>query len=71
MINSRNKKVLHQNQPCPNEQKCNCIKKELCPLNGNCQAENIVYEATTTCNEQNYGKNIYIVTAETIKDFLI
>ena len=37
IINSHNKKVLHQNQPCPNEQKCNCIKKELCAVNGSCQ----------------------------------
>ena len=44
IINCHNKKVLHQNRPCPNEQRCNCIRKELCPLNGNCQAENIVYE---------------------------
>ena len=57
--------MLHQNRPCPNEQKCNCIKKELCPLTGNCQAENIVYEATITCNEQTYGENIYIGIAET------
>ena len=38
--------------------------KELCPLNGNCQAENIVYEATITCNEQTYGENIYMGIAE-------
>ena len=65
IINSHNKKVLHQNRPYPNEQKCNCIKNEVCPLNGNCQVENIVYEATITCNEQTYGKNIYIGIAET------
>ena len=45
--------------------KCNCIKKELYPLNGNCQAKNIVYEDTNTCNEQTYGENIYIGIAET------
>ena len=65
IINCHNKKVLHQNRPCPNERKCNCIRKELCPLNGNCQAENIVYEATITCNERTYGENIYIGIAET------
>ena len=65
IINCHNKKVLHQNRPCPNERKCNCIRKELCPLNGNCQAENIVYEATITCNERTYDKNIYIGIAET------
>ena len=41
------------------------LHKELCLLNGNCQAENIVCEATITSNEQNYSENIYIGTAET------
>ena len=52
---------------------------ERCPLNGNCQAENIVYEANITCNERTYGENIYISIGETtfkndivtIKDLLI
>ena len=65
IINCHNKKVLHQNRPCLNEQKCSCIRKELCPLNGNCQAENVVYEATITCNERTYGENIYIGIAKT------
>ena len=79
IINSHNKRVLHQIRPCPNEQKCNCIKKEFCPLNGNCQAKNIVYGATITCNEQTNGENIYIGKQKpnlkkdivTIKDHLI
>ena len=65
IINYHNKKVLHQNRPCPNKRKCYCIRKELCPLNGNCQAENIIYEVTITCNERTYGENIYIGIAET------
>ena len=43
------------------------------------EAENIVYEATISCNQQNYGTNIYIGIAEItfkkdiviIKDLLI
>ena len=65
IISIHNKNVLHQNRPCQNEQKCNSIKKELFPLNGNCQAENIVYEATITCSEQTYGESIYLGIAET------
>ena len=65
IINYHNKKVLHQNRPCPNKRKCYSIRKELCPLNGNCQAENIIYEVTITCNERTYGENIYIGIAET------
>ena len=65
IIKCHNKKVLNQNWPCPNERKCNCIRKELCPINRNCQAENIVYETTITCNERTYGEKIYIGIAET------
>ena len=32
---------------------------------GNCQTENVVYEASITCNEQTYDENIYIGIAET------
>ena len=65
IINCHNKSVLHQNRPCSNERKCNYIRKEPCPLKGNCQGENIVYEATITCNERTCGENIYIGIAET------
>ena len=65
VMNDHNKKVLNQNRPCPNERKCNCIRKELCPQNGNCQVEKIVYKATITCNERTYGEQIDIGIAET------
>ena len=65
IINSQNKKNVHINWPFPKEQKCNCINKEFRPLKANSQAENIVYEASVTCNEQNYGKHIYIGIPET------
>ena len=41
IINSHNEKVSHQKRHCPNEQKCNSIKKELYSLKENYQAENI------------------------------
>ena len=65
IINCHNKKVLHQNRSRSNERKCNYIRKELGPLNEKCQSENIVYEATITCNKRSYGENIYIGIAET------
>ena len=40
-------------------------QERACSLNGNCQAENIKYEATITCNERTYDKNIYLGIAET------
>ena len=47
MIDTRNKE-------------CNCRQKEKCPLDGNCQALGIVYQATVTRDdtneEQTYGE---------------
>ena len=40
-------------------------KERALSTNGNCQAENIAYEGTITCNEQIYGENIYICIPET------
>ena len=65
IIRCHKEKVLHQNWSGPNEPKCNCIRKEFCHLNRNCQAENIVYEAIIICNKKPYGKKIYICIAGT------
>ena len=43
---------------------CNCIKKESCPLNNQCLATNIVYEATVTTNAPNYTPKTYIGISE-------
>ena len=37
-----------------NKKKCNCINKNTCPLNGECQAENIIDEASLNSNKLNY-----------------
>ena len=49
----------------PKRIKVQLHKERLCPIKRNCQAENIVCEAIITCNERNYGENIYIVIAKT------
>ena len=49
----------------PKRTKVQLHKERLCPIKRNCQAENIVCEATITCNERNYGENIYIVIVKT------
>jgi len=66
IINAHNKKVL-----CPpsNEQEnistCNCSNKTSCPMNQNCLASNIVYEATITSDMDNYQETKYIGLCET------
>ena len=49
IIKSHNKKLINKNKRNPPT--CNCQKKAECPLNGKCTAENIVYSARVTINE--------------------
>ena len=43
---------------------CNCRNKEDCPLNGQCQIGEVVYESTLTSNQQNYKDKKYFGIAE-------
>ena len=43
MISAHNAKILNQKTPDP---PCNCTEKDSCPLDGNCRASNLVYQAT-------------------------
>ena len=51
IISSHNKAVLsdyHQSQTQTSDKKCNCRKKDQCPLDGKCLTQNVVYQATVT-----------------------
>ena len=51
IISSHNIAVLsdyHQSQTETNNKKCNCRKKDQCPLDGKCLTQNGVYQATVT-----------------------
>ena len=54
IISSHNKKLLRQSEN-PKIKKCNCTK-EPCPIEGKCQTENVVYQATVLSenDEQTY-----------------
>ena len=44
---------------------CNCRVKDSCPLNGSCQVERSIYQATVTCDDDpTYGEKFYIGLAE-------
>ena len=45
-LKSHNAKILKKDEPVENARKCNCPvkKKDLCPLQGNCLIENVVYQ---------------------------
>ena len=42
-----------------NKKKWNCINKNTCPLNGKCQAYNVIYEANLNSNKLNYYEEYY------------
>ena len=55
-ISSHNSKILRQTEN-PVERNCNCRQRANCPLDGNCQQDNLVYQATVSHdggNEETY-----------------
>jgi len=54
IIKGHNRRILN----APDATKpCNCRDKKLCPLDGDCQAKSVVYEAQV---ESRSGRNKYI-----------
>ena len=62
-INDHNNKILEPQ--CKNENKCNCINKESCPLQNECLTSNIIYEATISTTSHQYEPKIYYGLCET------
>ena len=63
IINSHNKNILKNDEK--ENKKCNCIKKEECPINNECLTTNIVYKANITSNLENQVTKEYIGVSET------
>ena len=60
IIQSHNTNIINKPTNQDTNNKCNCRQKNSCPLDGNCLAENIVYKATITTDNQNYKLKEYI-----------
>ena len=63
IITSHNKNILGK-KPSINRSNCNCRNKEACPLNGQCQIGEVVYESTLSSNQPNYKEKKYFGIAE-------
>ena len=57
-INDHNTNILGK-KPLIDASTCNCRNKEDCPLNGQCQIGEVVYESTVTSNQQSYKDKKY------------
>ena len=65
-ITSHNKR-LRNSTDVKESPMCDCRNKDLCPLDGNCQKSNLVYQAEITTKEGDHG--IYIgTTGNTFKE---
>ena len=51
-IKSHNKRILSKTHTT--DTKCNCQKKDKCPLDGNCNVKNVIYEAQVTLLSNNH-----------------
>ena len=57
IISHHNKALINKSARTNDEKKnCNCRKPNFCPMNGNCNAENVIYQAevTTTATKETY-----------------
>lgn len=69
-ISSHNKSVLKKEETNHNQvvtKKCNCIHKDECPLDQNCQTMGVVYQATVTRSDINKKETYIGLTNTTFK----
>ena len=67
VIKAHNKRIL-QDQHTTTTAECNCRKKEICPLKGECLTENVM--AKVSNNKNNEEKNYIGLTERSFKDRL-
>ena len=63
IINNHNKNILGK-IPSISTSTCNCRYQEACPLNGQCQIGEVVYEGTISSNQPNCKEKKYFGIAE-------
>ena len=52
IIEGNNRKLFKSNTNAEEERKCNCPRSTICPLEGECLAKDVVYQATVTCGDK-------------------
>ena len=63
IITNHNTNILGK-KPSINKSNCNCRNKKACPLNGQCQIGELVYESTLSSKQPNYKEKEYFGIAE-------
>ena len=69
IISAHNKKILSETEKSSNERKtCNCRNKNICPLDGSCLIESVIYKCHVTKSENDEGKHYIGLTGGKFKD---
>ena len=63
IITNHNKNILGK-KPSINKSLCNCRNKEACPLNGQCQIGEVVYESILASNQPTHKEKKHFGIAE-------
>lgn len=66
IIDGHNKAIISKTES-PVQAGCNCRKKEECPMKGQCQARNIIYQATVKTDNSNSDETYIGLTENTFK----
>ena len=69
IINNHNKKILTNNNTTL-QNRCNCRKKDQCPLDNNCLSTSVIYKAKVTTDKDDTGKNYIGLTEGTLKQYM-
>ena len=67
LISGHNNKILKGSPTLPLPKTCNCQKNNVCPLNGECLTNNIIYQATVRETNSNVEENYLGLTGDTFK----
>ena len=67
VISSHNSKILYPKSKNEAEKNCNCSKNAVCPVNGECQTKNVIYQATINTNQIEKPETYVGLTARTFK----
>ena len=67
IISGHNSKVSNATKPLSTTKPCNCLKKNPCPLSGECLSTNVVYQATVNQTQTDIEENYVGLTADPFK----
>ena len=66
-ISSHNSKILNPKIANEEETNCNCSKNTECPVNGQCQTKNVIYQSTINTRPTEIQETYVGLTARTFK----